>query len=112
MHFPGERSPAADGIIAHLALDAPRPGLSAAGDGTLLEDFIQEVVLRGWRSHWGESAGMDNPAPHDIHGMEEGQSIGVGADPPRGLVDQAAHRVVGQHQAFEFLLHEFRCLAA
>ncbi len=100
VHFPGERSPAADGIIAHLALAAPWPGLSAAGDGTLLEDFIQDVALSGWQSHWGESAGRDNPAPHDIHRMEEGQSIGVGADLPRGLVDRAAHRVVGQHQAF------------
>lgn len=42
----------------------------------------------------------------------DGQSIGVGTDLLCGLMDRAAHRVVGQHQAFEFLLHEVRGLAA
>ena len=58
----------------------------------------------------GESAGIDDPAAYDLHGMDEGQSVGVLADRAGGLVDQVTHRMMGQHQAVDFLKHELGVL--
>ncbi len=67
-------------------------------------------MVSGVGSTGGKSAGIDDPAAHDIHGMDERQSIGVLSRLPGGLVDQAAHGIVGEHEPVDFLVDKIRGL--
>ena len=72
---------------------------------------ISSITPAG-RSFGGKGAGIDDPATHDADGVHEGYSVWILPGLVGGLVDQAAHGVVGEHEPVDLLVDEVGRLAA
>ena len=72
---------------------------------------ISSITPAG-RSSGREGAGIDVPATHGADGVHEGKPVGILPGLLGGLVDQASHGAVGEHQPVELLEDEIGRLAA
>ena len=96
-----------DLVLAHLPLEAAGLHLTAALLGTILGNLLNQGATKvPVTPRWGESAGVLKPAPDHLYRVSEREAVRVLVGRQRRLVQKAAHRKVGQHQAFDLLLHQ------